>query len=110
MRWCSADMMTLVAALGDSGAVSCPQPTVVTAFAGSEAVSELGLSTRSCRLGIVRSEDGGFIPRLRLLKKRPQRGGAWGRLTEPPTEGGVSSNREPLRSTPPSTGIKAACQ
>src|SRR5665811_1515707 len=24
MRWCSADMMTLVAALGGSGAVSCP--------------------------------------------------------------------------------------
>jgi hypothetical protein len=37
-----------------------------------------------------RNKDGQRAP-----KKRPQRGGAWGRLTEPPTEGGVSSNRQP---------------
>jgi hypothetical protein len=29
-------------------------------------------------------------------KETAQRGGAWGRLTEPPAEGGVDSNREPL--------------
>jgi hypothetical protein len=43
-------------------------------------------------------------------EKRPQRGGAWGRLTERPTEGGADSNREPLTlDTAKRRRVQAAC-